>query len=444
VNYSIGDGPSIDILGLLGSIYNAEIKWTQDIPILKNLIKPYERYTIKEDDEIATIQLDFIPDSKAGFSENYDQKNEYRAEYNSGHTIICDVELSEGYQLDGEISIKSLAKKIVKIIGKKYPNIKYLDEIEKVDEVAQYSYSDFDIYIKPDIGLENEEASNFGFIIPPIKLKYDKENGFQNNTKNIELSNDDIKISDIGLSLEARGEIFDTELFNKSLGHVNIYENNDSDKDLFHKLMDWINDLFGKKNVDYSIYEPTLWEYKESLSKFQDGNEDVFYGYTGAGTSIAFNAEINDYGNLSYTLYDIDRNGIKELIVGAWDDSSSKFGDILHIYSIESGTVQFIGIPSKVWYDKKNDSFDGLEVIYAVEISKKGYICYASTLIDEGYRNVDGNRWILNIPLDELSKYQGKTTSDIFKAKNVSPNDIVRFKDNNVYHISQFDGEVLE
>lgn len=192
----------------------------------------------------------------------------------------------------------------------------------------------------------------------------------------------------------------------------------------------------------YSIYEPTIREYKDSLSAFLGGDEDVFYGYTGSSSSIDFISEINAFGNLSYTLYDIDENGIKELIIGAWDGSN--FGDILHIYCIENGEVQFIGIPSKIWYDSKEDSFDGLEVIYAVEILKEGHICYASTLLDEGYRNVNGNRWILKVPLDELSKYQGMTTADIFKAKNVSTDEVVKFKDNSIHDISQFNGKVLD
>lgn len=193
----------------------------------------------------------------------------------------------------------------------------------------------------------------------------------------------------------------------------------------------------------YSIYEPTLWEYKELLSEFHNGNIEAFYGYTGTGTTIAFNAEINDYGNISYTLYDIDGNGIKELIIGAWDDNNCKFGDILHIYCVEDEEIQFVGIPSKVWYDAQNDSFDNLEVIYSVEISKQG-VCFASTLLDEGYRNVSGNRWILDIPLDELSKYQGMTSADIFTAEYISQDDIVSFEDDKVHDLQQFNGMVLE
>ena len=106
-----------------------------------------------------------------------------------------------------------------------------------------------------------------------------------------------------------------------------------------------------KKLSEEEMYKSVLDEYKKVLSEYDNGNEEIVDKIESEYKMVNFPVillavHFKDEGNkIAYTFYDIDGNGIKELIVGISADSNKTISEGA-IYTYNQSKKQ----PVKVFY----------------------------------------------------------------------------------------------
>ena len=79
--------------------------------------------------------------------------------------------------------------------------------------------------------------------------------------------------------------------------------------------------------TEEEMYKDIINDYKEVMSEYDDDNFEVLEKYDRVNSAIVLLAKHYPEAEVAYTFYDIDKNGIKELIVGITDKTGDELNE---------------------------------------------------------------------------------------------------------------------